>query len=311
MPTGAEDHRRNLYASHIFYELGERVPIGKTTDDKVREHLETLHGQGIRHYLVDERPVAELAVAAARPAIDALGGSPVDLFVYCTDTPTDSPVTRHMWQVQSMIGLIDTPAVLVSGGGCNNLGAGLKVARALMATEGLETVLFVTADRVTGSTSRLLYHGMTVLSDSAAACVLTAKPIADGFRILGMSTEVQADVRSSISQLVMARTIMQKIGQALDRVIAESGVQPAGCRYFVTGNYGRTSSSFLTMAAKCTADQEFGPWVADMGHCFSADILINLFTLMARGLLDPADRLLLLGTSRQSWSVMAAEYTAV
>ncbi|MBF9128543.1 hypothetical protein I0C86_06000 [Plantactinospora sp. S1510] len=299
-----------LYASRLSYVLGEPVPIGDTTDPEVRDELDNLCEQGIRHHLVDERPVAELAVAAARPVVEGLSGSPVDMLVYCTDTPTTEPVARQMRQVQSELGLVDTPAVLISSGGCGNLGAGLKVARALMATEGLGTVLFITADRVADTTGRFLTHGTTVLSDSAAACVLTAEPVAEGFRILGMSTEVKADLGVTSSQLALGRAIMQKIGRALNRVSAESGVPPAECRYFLTGNFGRTSRAFLTTAARCTPEQAYAPWVADLGHCFSADLLISLSTLMERGDLDPADRLLLLSSTPQSWSLIVAEYVA-
>jgi 3-oxoacyl-[acyl-carrier-protein] synthase-3 len=270
--------------------------------------LENLYDQGIRHYRADQRSVPELAVAAARPVVDGLAGSSVDMLVYCTDTPSDHPITRQMWQVQRDIGLIDTPSMAVSGGGCSNLGTGVQVARAVLATEGLATVLLVTADRVAGPSGRYLTHGATVLSDSAAACVLTAGPIADGFRILGMSTEVRADIDATANQLVRGRAIMQKIGRGLGRASAESGVQPAECRYLLTGNFGRTSRTFLTIAARCTAEQGYWPWVADMGHCFSADILVNLSTLMERSEIDPADRLLLLSSSPHSWSVIIAEY---
>jgi 3-oxoacyl-[acyl-carrier-protein] synthase-3 len=311
VPNDASEQRSpGFYASHVSYVLGEPVPISETTDPEVREQIEVLHEQGIEHHLVDRRSVAELAVAAARPVLDALDGLRPELLIYCTDTSTGEAVTRQMWQMQNEIGLIDTPAVLVSGGGCGNLGAGLKVARAVMATERLSTVLFVTADRVPGPIGRFLQHGSTVLSDSAAACVLTAGPIAAGIRILGMFTEVRSDVSTSVNQLAMGRTIMHKIGRALNRVSAESGVRPAECRYFLTGNFGRTSRYFLTTAARCTPEQAYGPWAADLGHCFSADILISLSTLMERGELDPADRLLMLSSSPQSWSVIAAEYTA-
>ncbi|GLK99161.1 3-oxoacyl-[acyl-carrier-protein] synthase III C-terminal domain-containing protein [Dactylosporangium matsuzakiense] len=310
MPNDASEQRSpGFYASHVSYVLGEPVPIADTTDPEVHARIDALHEQGIRHHLVDARPAAELAATAARPVLDALGAPP-DLMIYCTDTSTGEAVTRQMWQAQRDMGLVDTPAVLVSGGGCGNLGAGLKVARAVMSAERLDTVLFVTADRVPGPTGRLLEHGTTVLSDSAAACALTVRPIAAGVRLLGMSTEVRSDVGSSVNQLAMGRTIMHKVGRALQRVSAESGVRPAECRYFLTGNFGRTSRDFLTTAARCTPEQAYGPWVADLGHCFSADILINLATLMERGELARGDRLLMLSSSPQSWSVIAAEYIA-
>ncbi|MGK5627819.1 hypothetical protein [Streptomyces sp. URMC 123] len=303
-----------VYLSSIAFATGERLSLEALEERDgaaLAGRRDLLHEQGLRHARVSGLPLPELAAASARRTLEAAAGPAVGAAVYCTDTPADTSATVDLWDFLAAVSRDDLPAVVVGGSGCGNLGPGIAAARNSVLVDGVPAALLVTVDRVKDG-PRFLPGGTTVLSDGAASCLISAEPVGQGpaFRIRSLATGFQLDVEASASPLAVARATTKAVGRTVRGALAPLGLAPRDVRSVVTGNYGDTSRSFLAMAAGVDPRRALCPRLADIGHCFSADVLITLADLSERDAPPPGEPLLLLTSSARSWSAIVVEYVA-
>jgi 3-oxoacyl-[acyl-carrier-protein] synthase-3 len=296
----------DVYLSAVSYELGERVPIADLADEPLRAELAMLADEGMKYCRVATVPLAELASASARRTM-AEGRTP-ELIVYSQDTFTGQPAVG-VARLAVDAGIPRTPAITVGGNGCGNLGPGLRVASGLLHAEELTSVLVVTADRATGDT-RYLPDGLTVLSDAAASLLVTSELTTPGFRLLGLAVSSRADLGESSDDIAAAKAVLSGIRPAARRVLDAAGVKPGDCRRVLVGNYGNAMRTMFATAVGFGRGDAYAPLVAEHGHCFAADILIGLRTLVDSGEVADGDLLLGITTGRHAWTVLLLEHVA-
>ena len=138
-----------------------------TSDEWIRERT----GIGRRHFAADHEATSDLAVAAARDALDAAGVAPeqVDLIICATLTP-DTPIPAAAVWVQRKLA-ISCPAFDVNAA-CAGFSYAVSTATAFVESGAAETVLVIGAEvlsRVLDYTDR----GTCILfGDGAGAAVL-------------------------------------------------------------------------------------------------------------------------------------------
>lgn len=292
---------------HSFaHALGDPVDIALLDDPGVSGRLDALTAEGLRHCRVSERSAPHLGAASARAALAAADGLVPGAVVLATESRTPSP-TQILWETLRSVPLPRTPGLVVSGNGCGNFAPALRAARGVLLTERVPGVLLTFADRLT-TPSRYMPDGDTVMSDSAASCLVTAGPPGrPSFRVLAVATSVQADLVPEERVLKGARTIIKAVREALGRINSSIPEPERGFDWFITGNYSATTRRFLTTAAQMPEEKAYSPHHTTHGHCYSADQLITLAALEADGRLTHGRRVLLLATSARSWSLTALE----
>ncbi|MER7705184.1 hypothetical protein ABTX81_20100 [Kitasatospora sp. NPDC097605] len=301
------DREPAVYLSGIAVELGRRVPIAELDDPSVAAELENLHAGGLRHCRVAGQDVVELAAAGARRTLAAAGLTAVDAVVHATDSPYRETATKDGWAVLAGAGVPTAPTVVVGGSASANLAAALRVATGLLTAERLDTVLLVSADRVTGA-GRYQPVGVTVLSDGAAACVVGARPYGPAYRVLGVSTAIKADAVEVSNSLKAAQLVKLGVTEARERLLRTLPEPDRGFRHLITGNYSLATRTFLARLCGTDPAAVHTPAVAELGHSYSADLLHGLESLRERGLVEEGERVLVLATSPRSWSMIALEY---
>jgi 3-oxoacyl-[acyl-carrier-protein] synthase III len=296
-----------LYLSEIGYALGAPVPITAAgADSDVSDQVSTLRRQGVGHYLVSASTPSESAARSCRPGA-LTGSAATSAVVYCTDSPSEVTPTDDLWDFMCRAGVPEWTALISGGGGCGNLGPGLQAARGLLATKEYHDVLLVTTDRVVDH-RRYVAGGMTVLSDSAASCLVSRRVPDSGFRVTGLATTVRAGGSGQEQGLASARSLIAAINELIPRAFRHSSAPVEACRYLLTGNFGHTPRQLFAMAAGMEPEAHYAPRVGEIGHCFSADILIGLADLAAEGKLEHGDQLMLVASSPRAWSVVAVDY---
>ncbi|MFJ9183128.1 hypothetical protein ACIRQO_08655 [Streptomyces anulatus] len=126
----------------------------------------------------------------------------------------------------------------------------LPAARGVLLTERVPGVLLTFADRLT-TASRYMPDGDTVMSDSAASCLVTAgPPERPSLRVLAVATSVQAGLAPGERVLKGARTIIKAAREALGRINSGIPEPERGFDWFITGNYSATTRRFLATAAR-------------------------------------------------------------
>ncbi|MEU3900097.1 3-oxoacyl-[acyl-carrier-protein] synthase III C-terminal domain-containing protein [Streptomyces sp. NPDC045251] len=295
-----------VHLSALACELGDPVDIALLDDPGVARRLDALTAEGLRHCRVSERSAPHLGAASARATLAAADGHVPDWLVLATESRAPSP-TQVLWETLQSVPLPRTPGLVVGGNGCGNFAPALRAAHGLLLTEGVPGVLLTLADRLT-TPSRFMPDGNTVMSDSAASCLVTVGPPGrPSFRVLAVATSVQAGLVPEERVLKGARTILKAVREALGRINDSVPDPERGFDWFVTGNYSATTRRFLATAAQMSEEKAYSPHHASYGHCYSADQLITLAALEADGRLAHGERVLLLGTSARSWSLTALE----
>lgn len=299
-------HDFPAYISAIGYALGDGVALPDLNDAGVLAELASLRGEGLRECRVASCGRISLAVAAARESLSDQARPPPGALIYCTDTVSDSP-THEARRLLADLGAVPDQFVMTGGSACANLGLGLQIALAWLAAGRAESVLVVTADEVING-SRYLASGRTVLSDSAASCLVSTAPVGPSFRVLGMSCGGKAPPDSAGAGSHELRQTAAGVERTARAALGMAGVGATDCRYILTGNLGSTLRGFLAMAAGFRPAAVYAPRGKTLAHCFGADILIALRAAVADGVVDQGDLLILLPTSPCSWAAVVVEY---
>lgn len=296
----------SAYVSAIGYTVGDGVALPELSDPEVMTELAGLREEGLRECRVSNGDRMSLAAAAARQTLGDQSGPMPGAVVYCTDTVSDSP-TQEAQQLLAAMGTRPAQFIMTGGSACANLGPGLQISIAWLAACWAESVLLVTSDEVIRG-SRYLASGRTVLSDSAASCMVSTSPVGPSFRVLGMCSGGEAAPDPGAASAQALRQTAAGVGQAAQTALGLAGIKASDCRYILTGNVGSRLRGFLAMAAGFRPARVYAPYGGALAHCFAADILIALRAAVADGMVDAGDRLMLLPTSPGAWSAIVVDY---
>jgi 3-oxoacyl-[acyl-carrier-protein] synthase III len=287
--------------------FGARVDIRDLADAKVQANLDSLAQQGISGVRVSEESTAQLALGVTPGAPDGPASNVAfQAVVVCTDSIEDTTPTEWLVDFQDAAGLGATRAVFVSGSACGNFATGLDVSRGLIASGNADSVLLVLADKVLSGT-RHPTLSMTVFSDAAVSCLVTAAPERPSFQLVATATETLPKPRHEPSELVHARTILTATRSAANR--ATSG-RTSSIRHVVTPNFGTSTRELLAMAISIPSAHLYPGLVSENGHCFGADVPLNLSELTRSGLLADGHEVLAIASSSTTLSVMVFRYRA-
>ncbi|MFJ5264906.1 3-oxoacyl-ACP synthase [Streptomyces sp. NPDC088387] len=233
-------------------------------------------------YFRTERTHVELAVAGGNATLDASGVAreSVDGLVVCT-----SSFPRHvddhagfLGAVLGGLGLTDVAfACGVTLNRCNNLLAGLHVARSLVSSGSHRRILVVTADRILDESIRL--EKFALFSDGAASCLVSEDEQGpDSFELIASATAQDAAVLGVRDQIDSRLSIA--VNEQLERA---TGIPREKITALLPANLVRPLVTLKERQAGFTAAQVRMGNVERLGHCFAADPLINLVDLLASG----------------------------
>ncbi|MCF2528833.1 3-oxoacyl-ACP synthase [Yinghuangia soli] len=242
-----------------------------------------------------ERSPAELAVASAEETLAASGAdrAAVDGLIVCTSQFPVSVDDHAEFLGDVLTGLKLTGTAFACGmtlNRCNNLLAGLHVARSLVQSGSHRLILVVTADRVVDDADRL--EKFALFSDGAASCLVAADeqgPLA--YRILASAAAQDAAV------LGLRDEIDPKLAVAVNAELERAtGIAAKDVTTLLPANLVRPLVTLKERQAGFTAAQVHTSNIERVGHCFAADPLLNLADLAASGA-DQADGVYLLASS--------------
>jgi 3-oxoacyl-[acyl-carrier-protein] synthase-3 len=171
-------------------------------------------------------------------------------------------------------------------------------------------VLLVTADRLLDP-SRYAREGLTVFSDGAAACVVSTEAAEPSFAVLGIATHSSPEIGDY--RAAEDFTLLEATGRGVAAVMAKLRTGAAAAEdvdHVVTSNFGASLRRFLALSAGFPSRPPFAPRAGEIGHCFSADLLINLREFELQDGERDGDRLLLLCSGPRSWTGILVQAVA-
>jgi 3-oxoacyl-[acyl-carrier-protein] synthase-3 len=175
----------------------------------------------------------------------------------------------------------------------------------MIASGVAENVLLVMVDRVVEG-SRYTATSRSVYSDAAVSCLVSARPTRDSFQVLRTAIETRLPRDGEWNELADARTTVLAMSRAVKRA---AGEDPAdGFDHVLTLNIGATARRLLSMTTRLSAERVFTGPIEELGHCFAADIPLNLRALHQSGAVAERTRILALASSRASLAAIALAF---
>ena len=295
---------RSIYLSSIGYVHGEPRRLADL-DEETFIDLAAL-GDEVTNYRASDLDIWQLAVAAAARTLADSAHSP-NLLVYVSENDSDS--TGSLALIADSLDLTAIEYMSFSGHDCGNLGPSLRVAGDALHSGRCDRVLLLLADRALAR-RRVMASGLSVFSDGAASCMVTQEvPESESsqFRVdsIATRTAVQLDLADAADKGILSTVRLAKSSVA--DLMKDTGRQQADFEHVLFSNYRVTSQRFLTTAIGFPQNKLLPGPVADLAHCFSADILVTSDRYFAAGTLKPGQRFLASVAGPYSWSTIAIE----
>jgi 3-oxoacyl-[acyl-carrier-protein] synthase-3 len=299
----------SAYIDSFSYALGERkchVDDSAATG-RLFSSAEDLRSAGFCWHHVCEPGTSayDLAKAAVHPIAGEVSGA--DAIVYATCLPLngnlgsesdwlatrdvkylmDFPVSR----LQADFGLEGAIAIGLNQQACTSMLGSLRLAAALLGSEpGWQRVLCVTADRFpAGAAYEQAYN---LISDGAAACVVTRQPRPGAFRLLASHQITNGGLGQATDDETVG-SYFSYMHRLVTQTLERARLTAADLDWVVTQNTNEKAWAILARVIGVAFGKIVFPTLPDAGHVISADNVLNLTALAGSGQIKPGDRLLL------------------
>ncbi len=304
----------------------ESVPFGtlsKNIDFQRDIGIEEIH-------VTDELP-SQLAIRAARAALDKAGVSPseIDVVVDFTSIPEDyvGPTWSAAGLVQQALGISRGFATAVNTGGCASYHLALKAVMALMQADSrINTALLFAGDRTPDLNKT--YYPITVASDGGSALVLRKN--ADRAQILGVetisvgrlhdvwyvpglqtlkpgeeATEAHLHMYAKMDKFnegvipinfLMFRKVMERLLTRLE--LGFSDVD-----YYIYPTFSTWDQAYFMKRFGLTPDKIYTKALRHRGHVQESDMVINYAEAVDQGLIRSGDKVMVVSNGAGfAWS---------
>jgi len=264
--------------SSIAYELGEHVHEYNEAENfttVMSEHripdMPELMGFG--HYRKTSQDILSLAISSAKKTLSKaeLSGSKVDVVLFCSTNfgVIEGDGREYVYQLCKQLNLTRAYPMGITLNNCTAFLSAIKMAEAMLNSDHYENILVVTADKVYDESQRCIHYG--IFSDAAASCIVSNN-IRNGYPIV--STNFRSDYRliadsQGLNDDELYADVQRGLLQSPSYAISE-------IKKAFTSNIFVPITRAKESRAGLTDEQLYFDNVADKGHCFSADALINL-----------------------------------
>jgi len=275
------------------YELGECESGYREAhrfEEKIAhyEMIDDAAAWGWGRFYRSARERTELAVASARHTLalaERTGGDMDAVILGAAEFP--SSVDSHARYCRTVLGELGLTSAFVIGvtlGRCNTMLSAVHLADRLVASQTYHSVLVVVSDMVADEEQR--FQNFALFSDAAASCVVTSHP--------GDLAIVATASALDLSALDAAGRFSGRLGRAaVDAIARQSGVAPETVSVVLPPNLFTPIVRMSEGQSGFRADQLYLKNIANRGHCFSADPLVNLVDLQRGNGTGPGERVLL------------------
>jgi 3-oxoacyl-[acyl-carrier-protein] synthase-3 len=252
----------------------------------------------------------DLALTAAEAAIDEAGISArnIDLIVdYSTFPGENQKSISFAHRLSVDLGAETSMNLSFRAGGCGALHLAIKTALGWMSMdERIQTALLITGDTAPQHNRSLL--PITVQGDAASAVVLRRES-AQGPRILGVEamtlghlhnaialTQVDGKIQLSVDALMIEHKVMPifylHLFRLANKVLSDAGLRLNDVDHFIYSNISRRDREGFRRMVGLPEGGLPPTRMAEFGHTFASDLVINYAEMRREGLILPGQLLL-------------------
>jgi 3-oxoacyl-[acyl-carrier-protein] synthase-3 len=282
------------------------------SQDELRLYRD-VHGLKVVH-MAEGETAGDMALKAARMALDESDTDPqsVDaVIMYHTAFTTSLEPNTIVGRVQRELGLSRSVGFSVWEQYCGSIITAMRVARNMITTSAVRTVMLIGADCFFGSARRAI-DGITIQGEGGSAVIIKGGCPAN--RLVGITTYVDGSfyrtarcTRDDLDRfnlvyfLATARTIQRTLKQAsltLDDIAL-----------IIPHNINLSSWHRVLDILKCDKSKLYSENIARHGHVFGSDMVINLRDAISNGRLRKGERAVLMTAGLgASWGCAVIEH---
>lgn len=302
----------SIYISNLAYEIGQSFNIEKLNEivpDKAL--LKYFSKAGLEQYLQSNASIFDLAEKSAAKTIESYSKEEIDAFIFATSSFYPSKQTYRRTEMLKDLNSILTSLEIdaypygVFLSDCANIISAFKIGSALLSDDSnFRKIIIVTSDAVGEQELRIVPPGISVKSDGAASCILSKERIADSIEILAIyqvHNKNMVKKNYELSYQEQSNEFRWCINKIIQEFINKFDFD---YKWVITNNYSRMYAKSLSYILKIQSNNFFTKLIPKYAHCFSADILLNLFELTRMGNLASGDKLLVISSSPSSMGAM-------
>ncbi len=291
-----------IYLHDIQFAVGESKPIEEIHQLSANEALlGKFRNDGLQRYRQAHKTHLDLAQLSAQKTLASAGVKPGELgaVLFCSETIHRRPA--YMTEVGRFPNMIGQPNAYLYGcylNACSNFTTALKLGGALLKSGDCDQVLLVTSDKAQ-SEARVMPGAIALLSDGAASCLLSKRP--GGFQVNVVACRSNADlftIEPGVNQVAFLAGMVNCVKKLFDQVLSEARVDRRDISWLVSNNYSHSIYDSFAGIGSFPSEKVNRENLADYSHCFAADVLINLKTMLESQNLEPGQRLVTLSSGQ-------------
>jgi 3-oxoacyl-[acyl-carrier-protein] synthase III len=296
-----------------YYLSGEDACVTQwaTSMNLPPETQERMLGSGHqRHYPGTGQSIGELCAVAVGRLLDQSGLQPdkVGMLIHAHTLVTSVVAPPHSMvaALAKEMGMHHADAFSVSNLHCGSMIGALRIIRSLMAVEpSLDNVVVVTADTIRGPE---LWHNNQTFAPSDGAAAIWVKRDCRRNRIGAIEIENVADLHMGYMITPEQRRWYDMTSQiytlrVIKRAIKRSALLPEEISKLVPYNVSKPGWQEIAKRINTSEGFVFDRNIADKGHAYCSDIIINL---VDGGFLDLRDKEAIVASARGTTGVYAA-----
>ena len=315
----------DVYLDHLGFALGsekhgvEESAAAGRTHNPASAFLQS--GFRWHHVCADGETAYDLAREAVRVSADP-DRADTDAVVYATCIPananmgtlerfTETADVKHLMdfpvsRLQADLGLDRAFVVGIGQQACTSMLGSLRIAHGLIATDpGIGRVLCVSADRFPPGSS--YEQSYSLISDGAAACVVTRQPAA--YRLTAAHHITNGAMVSADDDETVG-SYFAYTHRLVSELLGKVGLTADGVNWVVPQNTDVKAWQILSRLLKIDESKISCLSLPDVAHVISGDNIINLAALDQRGVVEPGQRVLLtMAGYGMNWQAVLLEKT--
>jgi 3-oxoacyl-[acyl-carrier-protein] synthase III len=294
------------YIRGIAYELGALQSIDELEELKTNpELLLSFRQNGLRMFGRADASPAQLALACARRTLSQAGvdASEVDLLIYATTSFYEEDFYRaDIGEMATKLGLKSAYPIAISLSECANIISALQVAVNAICSQELKNVLIVTTDCQKAGASRIVSPNISVYSDAACSCLVTAERGEFAIEALFQHVNFQLwNLNSGRETVAYFVGMSQGVHKVCRTLFSAVNAQPSDFIQLCSNHYNESVVNTLAFQSGFEMDRIYRDNISRFGHAYSADPLINLSDAFSADPAPPLSRYLLLATGPSTW----------
>ena len=298
-----------LYISDIAYTLGDAHSLNQLKSDSKSDEIDFLLSAGLDKFRKSRKSTEELAYEAAALTLKKSDRDPgeIDALVFSTTILSLEGRAFNISEIDRILYDFNLKKAYPLGyflSNCANLIGAIKFAASLIKSGDHQTILVVVSDKMINDERRFMGSNESILSDGAVGFILSASP--GEYELLHLTQKIDPSyVTEKFNVTGYLKRSAAGIKNTFHELVTLDNSEISNYKKVFIGNYNLMVQRIYRNELGLTEKQVFLDNIPEIGHVFSADLLINFSDFIHRDTLKNGDLFGFIGIGPSRWEAFS------